>query len=242
MLAIYLLGVVISNRSYKKWPLYRTVFMIAGVICCLTAISRPVAGRSHADFIGHMMVHLLLGMLAPLLMVFAAPITLVLRALPINYARKGSKVLKSKFFRFIGDPLTASVLNIGGLWLLYTTDLFAKMQQNGMVHLFVHSHVFLAGFVFTAAYISDDPPSHRTSFVYRGIVLVIALASHSILSKYIYAHPPDGVPDRQAQIGGMLMYYGGDLIDLVIIFVLCYKWYKAYRPRPNMQQRVYDIK
>jgi hypothetical protein len=30
----------------------------------------------------------------------------------------------------------------------------------------------------------------------------------------------------------MLMYYGGDLIDLALIVLLCRQWYAATRPRP----------
>jgi len=29
-----------------------------------------------------------------------------------------------------------------------------------------------------------------------------------------------------AQQGAMLMYYGGDLIDLCLIVLLCYEWFK----------------
>ncbi|GAC1495653.1 MAG: hypothetical protein NVS2B15_17670 [Pseudarthrobacter sp.] len=48
--------------------------------------------------------------------------------------------------------------------------------------------------------------------------------------KYLYAHPPAGVPEAQAQAGSQLMYYGGDGLDLIIITILCYRWYHASRP------------
>ncbi len=53
------------------------------------------------------------------------------------------------------------------------------------------------------------------------------------MSKYIYAQPPKGVPIEQAEIGSMVMYYGGDVIDAIIIFILCLQWYKAVRPRKH---------
>ena len=67
--------------------------------------------------------------------------------------------------------------------------------------------------------------------MFRAIVLVCSLAGHSILSKYLYAHPPIGVSSADAETGAMLMYYGGDLIDLGLILIFCYQWYKATRPR-----------
>jgi len=48
-------------------------------------------------------------------------------------------------------------------------------------------------------------------------------ACHGILSKYIYAHPPMGVPIDQAKTGGLVMYYGGDAIGLILITILCYQ-------------------
>jgi len=81
--------------------------------------------------------------------------------------------------------------------------------------------------------ISFDPMPHQVSFLYRAIVLIIALAGHDILSKYIYANPPVGIPLEDAKVGGMIMYYGGDAIDMVIIYILCLQWFKAARPRSS---------
>ncbi|WP_462413361.1 cytochrome c oxidase assembly protein [Neobacillus sp. Marseille-QA0830] len=228
LMVLYVMSIAISNRFYKKWPFYRMGLWIAGVSCAI--FSGLLANHSHMDFKAHMMGHLLLGMVAPLFMVLAAPVTLLLRTLPVKHARKVSRILKKRFFRYITDPVTASVLNIGGLWILYTTDLFPTMQQNFIVHTVVHGHVLLAGFIFTSSFISIDSSPHRPGFLYRAVVLVFALAGHGILSKFLYAHPPAGVPELQAQTGGLLMYYAGDLIDLVIIVVLCYQWYKNVRP------------
>jgi putative membrane protein len=163
-----------------------------------------------------------------------APMTLVLRILNVTLARRLSRVLKSWPVRILCDPIVASFLNVGGLRILYTTDLYAAMQQNILLHVLIHKHVFIAGYLFTVSMIYIDPTPHRSSFVYRAIVLVIALAGHSILSKYIHAQPPNSVPAAQAEIGGMLMYYGGDAIDVIIIFILCVQWYRATRPRASL--------
>ncbi|WP_096438300.1 cytochrome c oxidase assembly protein [Alteribacter populi] len=232
-LAIYILAVVISNRRLKKWPVYRTAFWVTGIFCAAFAVAGPLADRAHVDFSAHMLGHLLLGMLAPLLMVLAAPLTLILRTLNVTLARRLSRLLKSWPFRVVSDPIVASLFNVGGLWILYTTDLYSAMHQNIILHVFIHLHVFLAGYVFTISMIYIDPTPHRSSYVYRSIVLVFALAGHGILSKYLYAYPPAGVPASQAEIGGMLMYYGGDAIDIVIIFILCFQWFKATRPRTS---------
>lgn len=178
-----------------------------------------------------MMGHLLLGMLAPLLVALAAPMTLLLRTLKVHAARKLSRLLQRRLIRFFTHPIVASFLNIGGLWLLYTTSLYTAMHTNLLLHIFVHMHVFIAGYLFTISLLYIEPVSHRFSFQFRTIVFILALAGHGILSKFIYAYPPDGVPVAQARSGALLMYYGGDAVDLLLIFILFRHWYQSARPR-----------
>ncbi|RSL33673.1 cytochrome c oxidase assembly protein [Salibacterium salarium] len=230
----YLLFVMVSNRRHKAWPFYRTASWIFGVSFAVLSVAGPLAHQAHMNFTAHMLGHLFLGMLSPLLMVLAAPMTLVLRTLRVSAARRLSRLLRSWPASILTHPITASFLNIGGLWLLYTTDLYSLMHDNLLLHLAVHGHVFLAGYLFTIAMIYIDPVPHRISFLYRAIVLILALAGHGILSKYIYAHPPNGVPLGQAETGGLLMYYGGDAIDVIIIFILCLQWFRVARPRTGV--------
>lgn len=238
-LVFYISAVVISNRRLKKqWSRVRTTSWIVGILCASIAVIGPLAERAHGDFRVHMMGHLLLGMLAPLLMVLAAPMTLVLRALPVRSARRLTRVLKSLPVQIITNPIFTACLNFGGLWLLYTTDLYILMQQQMILHILVHTHVFLAGYLFTMSIIYMEPTPHRISYKYRSIVLVIAFAAHGIISKYMYEHPPNGVMTDQAEQGAIIMYYGGDAIELIVIFIFCFQWFKHTRPRRVLLQNV----
>lgn len=228
-MVVYLIAVVLANKRHKPWPLYRTVFFIFGVIFALTAVTGPLADLAHMDFSVHMISHLLLGMLVPLLIVLAAPMTLILRTLNVSLARRLSRMLKSWPSRFYTHPIVASILNIGGLWLLYTTELYSLMYENLFLHFVIHFHLFVAGYLYTVSLIYIDPIPHRFSFLYRSIVFILSLAAHGILSKIIYANPPSGVPIEQAKLGGMLMYYGGDAVEVILIFILCMQWYKGRR-------------
>ncbi|PWA09722.1 hypothetical protein DCC39_12695 [Pueribacillus theae] len=223
-----------ARKHLKTWPLYRYVLWILGVFSAAAAVVGPLAARAHSDFAVHMVGHLLLGMLAPLLFVLAAPMTLLLRTVSVAAARRISKLLRSWPVRIVHHPIVASFLNIGGLWVLYTTNLYEAMGENFLLHVLVHLHVFLAGYVFTASMIYIDPIAHRFSFIFRSIAFIFALAGHQILSKYIYAYPPNGVARTEAEAGGMIMYYGGDAIDLMIIFILCYQWFRETRPRSSI--------
>ncbi|WP_370222342.1 cytochrome c oxidase assembly protein [Cytobacillus sp.] len=235
-LFLYILAVFVSSRNHRPWPVYRTVCWIFGVFFAVAAVIGPLADRAHTDFSAHMFIHLFLGMLAPLLMTLALPMTLLLRTLSVPLARRLSRVLKSWISRMFTHPIMASFLNIGGLWLLYTTSLYSLMHESILIHLIVHFHVSLAGYLFTVSMIYFDPIPHRIPFLYRALVFVFALAGHGILSKYIYAHPPAGVSADQAEIGGMIMYYGGDAIDIILIFIFCWQWSKASRQREDVSE------
>ncbi|MDX5475823.1 MAG: cytochrome c oxidase assembly protein [Bacillaceae bacterium] len=232
---VYFLAVYISNKKYKRRPFIRNTLFLFGSLSAFVALVGPVSQRSHSDFVYHMIVHLLLGMLAPLLIALSAPMSLALRTLPVAQARKLTSLLKSRIFKFYTDPIVTSILNVGGLWLLYTTNLFHLMHQSVLLYVLIHMHVFIAGYLFTISMIYIEPIMHRRSYYYRSLVFIFALAGHGILSKYIYAHPPIGVPLAQAEKGAMLMYYLGDLIGAVIIFILCLQWYISTRPKTLMQ-------
>jgi putative membrane protein len=211
--------------------LFRIVYWAVGILFAAVSVAGPLAHYAHTDFSAHMLSHLFLGMLAPLLIALSAPMTLALQTLSIPIARRLSLLLRSWPSRMLTHPIIAATLHMGGLWLLYTTPLYSLMYENQLLHVIVHFHIFLAGYLFIVAMIYIDPTPHRFPFQYRASVMMLSLTGHGILSKYIYAHPPMGVPIEQAELGGMLMYYGGDAIHIVLIFVFCLQWYRATQPR-----------
>jgi putative membrane protein len=221
----YLAAVAAGSRSGRSWPRWRTAAWCAGIAVAAVGVLGPPIMAEHQDFTAHMAGHLLLGMLAPLLLVLGAPVTVVLRALPVHGARQVSRFLGSRALRGLTHPVTAAVLNVGGGWLLYTSSLYAIMNAHPAVHVAVHVHVLGAGYLFTAAVVGVDPAPHRPGFLTRAAVLVAFVAAHDILAKYLYAHPPPGVLADRTQTAAVLMYYGGDLIDLVLIILLCRRWF-----------------
>jgi putative membrane protein len=191
-------------------------------------------------FVGHSSGHLLLGMLAPLLVCAAAPVTLLLGGLSTGAARRLSGLLRSAPVAALTHPVTVVVLDAGGLWLLYATPLYRMTGEHPLVHLAVQAHVFAAGCLLTSVLVGPDPMPHRASPVVRAVALVAFLTAHGILAKFLYAHPPAGVPAGEAERGAMLMYYGGDLVDAALLVLLCHEWYTASRPHARHRLRVTD--
>jgi len=235
--AIYCLAAVAIRRHGRAWPVYRSVLWATGILLAVAGVVGPLAELGHTHFTAHMVCHLLLGMLAPYLIVLAAPITLMLRAAPVYSARRIVKIINCFPFRMLHDPIVAALFNIGGMWVIYTTGVFSIMQNNIIVQLGVHVHFFVAGYLYVQSLVGTHPASQRPGFMFRGIVWILASACHGILSKYLYAHPPGGVDASQAEEGAMLMYYGGDLVEIMIVATLCFQWF-----RTNKTQNTHLIK
>jgi putative membrane protein len=224
----YAIGLGAARHRGRSWPAGRAVGWYAGLAAVAASLSGPGAGPG---FVGHMGGHLLIGMVAPLLLVLAAPGTLALRALPTRQARRLSRLFATPAVRVLTHPVTAVVLDGGGLWLLYTTGLYAAMMRSPVVHLLVQLHVLAAGLLLANAVVGVDPMPHRAGRPVRAVALLTFLAAHGILAKYLYGHPPSGVPGPDARSGAEFMYYGGDLADLALVVIFCWQWYDPARFR-----------
>jgi putative membrane protein len=218
----YAAGMLSTRRRGRSWPAGRAACWYAG----LTAASATLLGPAAAPgFVTHMVAHLLLGMVAPLLLVLAAPGTLALRGLPVRPARRLSRLVATPAVRIFTHPVTAVILDAGGLWVLYTTRLYPAMTHNPAVHLLVQMHVLGAGALLANAIAGMDPTAHRAGRPVRAVALLTFLAAHAVLAKYLYGHPPAGVPAAAGRAGAELMYYGGDLVDLALVTIFCWQWY-----------------
>ncbi|WP_214466257.1 cytochrome c oxidase assembly protein [Microbacterium flavescens] len=222
----YLIGVTVSRRRGRPWPWARTVLWCAGVGAGAASVIGPPAHAAHDSFVAHMTTHLLAGMVAPLLLVCAAPVTLALRALAVTPARRLSRLLTSAPARFLTHPVPALVISAGGLWLIYVTPVLGAMQESVLLHAAVHAHLLAAGFLFTAAVLRVDPHPRPASPKLTAVVLVLALAAHGILAKHLYASPPPGFDMADVHAGAQLMYYAGAWAEAVVIVMFCARWYR----------------
>ncbi|MFI8195358.1 cytochrome c oxidase assembly protein [Streptomyces sp. NPDC085942] len=225
--AFYLLAAARLRRRGDGWPRWRGVSFTAGGAGAAWAAVGPLPG---GPFTAHMVQHLIVGMAAPLLLVGARPLTLALRALTPGATRRGLLALAhSRAAAWLVFPPLAALLDVGGLWLLYRTGLFAAMRHEPWLHAAVHAHVLAAGLLFTFAVGQLDPVRRRRSVVLRGATLLAAGAAHSVLAKTLYAAEPPGTAFTAADLhtGAQVMYYGGDLAEAALAVVVAASWYRA---------------
>ncbi|MEU9831797.1 cytochrome c oxidase assembly protein [Streptosporangium sp. NPDC048047] len=238
LLAAYLAMAALRRREPRGWSPWRTAAFTVGAALLTAGLTGPVAAFAGTDFRGHMLQHLLIAMLAPLGLVLGAPVTLLLRSLPAARARRVTAVLRSRPAHVLADPWVALTLNAGGMAALYLTPLYGLSHADPLMHSLVHLHLVLAGCLFTWVIAGPDPAPRRPPVPRRLVVLGVSIAAHATLSQLMYAGLSVGVtaPGPELRGAAEIMYYGGDIAELLLALALVTTWRPA-RPRVAPRSR-----
>ncbi|GAB2680100.1 cytochrome c oxidase assembly protein [Nocardia goodfellowii] len=222
----YLAAVWRLRSRGDHWSWWRSAAALSCGVLLLITVLAPLPG---APFTRHMIQHLVVGMVAPLTLVLARPVTLALRALRQPVRAALLEVVRSRVVAVVMCPPVAALLDIGGLWLLYRTGMFAAVHDRPGPHALVFVHVFASGTLFSTAVTQLEPVRHRYSLVLRATTLVAAAAGHGVLAKTLYAAGPPGTSFAASdlQLGAQIMYYGGDVVELALAAVVAGQWYLA---------------
>ncbi|GLX02179.1 cytochrome c oxidase assembly protein [Microtetraspora sp. NBRC 16547] len=235
VIALLVAGYLVLARRVRReprgWSRWRTASVVAGGTLLMVAMLPPVATFAEGDFRGHMLQHLLIGMLAPTALVLGAPLTLLLRSLPPPHRRRVARVLHSRAVRAITNPWLALVLNVGGMAALYFTPLYRLVADGQLSHHLVHLHFVIAGCLFAWVVAGPDPAPRRPSVRMRLVVLGMAITSHATLAQLMYAglFIDVRVPVVELHGAAEIMYYGGDIAELLLAMALLTTW----RPMPR---------
>ena len=142
MALLYLAAVRRLRRRGDAWPTGRTLAWLLGCAALLFATSSGLGRYMPAMFSMHMVAHMLLSMLVPILLVLGAPVTLALRALPT--AGRGEPpgprewllaALHSRVSRFLTHPVVATGLFVAGFYGLYFGGIFDAAVSNHAAHV-----------------------------------------------------------------------------------------------------------
>ncbi|HWS35751.1 MAG TPA: cytochrome c oxidase assembly protein [Actinoplanes sp.] len=247
-IAAYLTGVVRLRKAGHHWPLARTVSWTGGLLLLAAITCLGVARYAYVLFSVHMIQHMVLSMVVPILLVIGAPVTLALRALhrPADPAVRGPRewllvVLHSRIAQVFTHPLVALGIYVASLYGLYFSDLLGTLMRYHLGHLAMIAHFVIAGYLLFWVLIGTDPGRRRIHPALLVLVHFLAMVAHAFfgfvllqsttviaLDWYAAVHPVWAQPMLDDQrLGAGLAWAFGELPAAAILLLLVRQWIRS---------------
>ncbi|MFD7833229.1 cytochrome c oxidase assembly protein [Kitasatospora sp. NPDC059803] len=256
-LALYAAGVVRLHRRGDRWPVGRMVGWAAGVGSLILVTCTGLNDYGMVLFSAHMIQHMVLSMLTPILLLLGAPITLALRALrPAGRGRpRGPRellvaLLHSRYVRVISHPAFTIPMFIASLYGVYFTPLFDFLMQYRAGHIFMMVHFLLTGLTFFWPIMGVDPGPHRPSHVMRIIELfmgmpfhaffgvAVMMASHPLVTTFTVEGSPPGTDLLEDQkLAGGITWAFGEIPTAIVLIALVYQWMRSEQRQARRSDR-----
>jgi len=244
---LYVAGVWRLRHRGDRWPLYRTVLWVAGLLLLFWVTSGPVNAYQDYLFSVHMVGHMLLTMAIPLLLVAGAPVTLAARAIrKRDDGTRGGRewmlwAVHSPLARVLTNPFVAAGLFVGSLWVFYFTDLFRWSLYDHLGHEWMTAHFLITGYLFVLTLIGIDPVSYRLPYPGRLVMLIGVMAIHAFFGIAIMMQSGLMVaewfgamgrlwgasPLEDQYIGGGVAWSIGELPTLILAITVAIQWSRS---------------
>ncbi|MEU3215782.1 cytochrome c oxidase assembly protein [Streptomyces sp. NPDC006971] len=245
-LGLYGYGVLRLRGRGDAWPVGRTVFFFVGVLSIALVMCTKLNDYGMVMFSVHMVQHMVISMLSPILVLLGAPVTLALRALPVaGRGRTGPrelllKLLHSRYMRVITHPVFTIPMFIASLYALYFTPLFDFLMESKTGHIAMMVHFLAVGLVFFWPIMGVDPGPHRPGYVMRMLELFAGMPFHAFFGIALmmattpmvdtYEHPPaslgiDALSDQSA--AGGIAWAFSEIPSVLVLIALVFQWYRS---------------
>jgi len=248
--ALYVAGVIRLRRRGDAWPQGRTAAWVAGCLILVFVTGSGVRAYGSAMFSVHMAEHMTLNMFIPVFLVLGAPITLALRALPTagHDQPPGPRewlvwLVHSPVTKFIAHPVTAFILFVASLYIVYFTPVFDTLVRYHWGHEFMAVHFLITGYLFFWGIIGVDPGPRRLPFPGRLGLLFAVMPFHAFFgiatmtmtstiggTYYGYVNLPwlSSIASDQ-NLGGAITWGSSELPVVVVVVALVAQWARQDR-------------
>ncbi len=174
-----------AARGIRSWPRWRTASFIGGVGAVVVALQSGIDPWGERRLSAHMVQHLLLLELAPLLLLGGRPALLLLRVTP----RDRRPVLARWFARLSARARPLTCLGVFSVVVLAThlPGFYDATLSDGTLHELEHSLYLAAGLLLWWPVLDGDPVvSHRLNGLGRLIYVIVAMAPMTLIGAYLY--------------------------------------------------------
>ncbi|MGA6223754.1 cytochrome c oxidase assembly protein [Streptomyces umbrinus] len=258
-LALYGWGVVRLVRRGDAWPVGRTVSFVIGVLSVMLVLCTGLNDYGMVMFSVHMVQHMVISMLSPILILLGAPITLALRALPTaGRDRMGPRelllmFLHSRFMRIVTHPAFTIPLFIASLYALYFTPIFDFLMDSKTGHIAMMCHFLAVGLVFFWPIMGVDPGPHRPGYLMRMLELFAGMPFHAFFGIALmmasepmvqtYKNPPsslgiDALADQTA--AGGIAWAFSEIPSVLVLLALLFQWHRSEERQARRSDRAAD--
>lgn len=265
-ISAYFYAVRILHRRGDKWPLGRTIAWTLGWAVVIIATSSGFGMYSAADFGIHMIVHMTLNMLAPLLMVLGGFMTLMLRASSgrsVGDIRSTSIagmhnwitwILKWRVLRVIYNPLLVFVVFILSYYGLYLTGIFENIMLYHWAHQLMNLHFIFIGYLYYGLSIGVDRVPRVLPHIGKLGYVMAAMPFHAFFgvvlmttptpvaeNYYRYLDMPWADLAASQYLGGSVAWSAGELPLLIVVLVLGIQWARQDDKEAKRKDRHMDL-
>ncbi|GAA3865621.1 cytochrome c oxidase assembly protein [Streptomyces sedi] len=244
VLALYGIGVVRLRRRGDSWGAGRVVAFTLGVLSVAAVTATRLNDYGMVLFSAHMIQHMVISMVSPILLLLGAPVTLLLRALPTaGRGRRGPRewlvtLLHSHYVRAVSSPLFTIPLFIASLYALYFTPLFDFLMGSALGHRAMMLHFLAVGLVFFWPIMGVDPGPRRAGHLMRMLELFATMPFHAFFGIALmmaseplidtYAEIPaslgtDALADQSA--AGGIAWAFSEIPTVIVLLALVFQWY-----------------
>ncbi|MFE9309970.1 cytochrome c oxidase assembly protein [Streptomyces sp. NPDC006706] len=258
-LGLYGWGVVRLRRRGDAWPVGRTVAYVIGVLTVALVMCTKLNDYGMVMFSVHMVQHMIISMLSPILILLGGPITLALRALPVaGRGRKGPRelllaLLHSRYLRVVTHPAFTIPMFVASLYALYFTPLFDFLMGSRAGHIAMMVHFLAVGLVFFWPIMGVDPGPNRPGHLMRMLELFAGMPFHAFFGIALmmattpmvdtFMNPPaslgiDALTDQNA--AGGIAWAFSEIPSVLVLLALLFQWYKSEQRQARRKDRAAD--
>ena len=224
----------------RRWPGRRTAPFVAGLLVLVLATQGGVAAADTTSFTAHVLQHLMLGMVAPVLLALGAPVTLALQSSKRELRSRLIKILHSAPVKAVTHPVTAWAAFGGSMFALYFTGLYAATLRSVPLHDVVHLGFAMAGCLFFWPVVGLDPTPHRMAYGGRMLYVLVALPFHTIIGVALVTQTKliaPGLNLTDQQTGAAILWTAGELLGLIAMMIVAAQWMTAEEREAIRQDR-----
>ncbi len=243
-IAVYLNGVRNLTARGDKWPVARTLSWVTGMLVLLYVTNGAPNAYQEYLFSVHMVGHMMLSMLVPVLLVPGAPVTLLSRAqAPRTDGSKGLRewvlwAVHTPYAWLISHPLFAGLNFALSLVMFYYTPLFRWATEQHLGHQWMIVHFLITGYLFVQSLMGVDPQPHKPAFPVKLMLLIGTMAFHAFFGLGLMNEQSllladwfgsmgrtwGDTPLADQAVGGAFAWGVGEIPTLIITLVVVYQW------------------